>query len=290
MMPPEAGQTDWMLVGTSTAVFVLALGAAFLGYKPVSEFVRARETMYDRVLRGQMLLEIAPRSVTLLTLVLMVVIGFLVFLASESGFFAFVGIVLAMFIPNWIVDYLRQRRLKKLEEQLVPGVQTLTAGVRAGLNLVQAMQMLARDAAAPIRQEFAHLLREYEYGVPLEEAMDAAAARINSNDYRLLFSALQTHRERGGNLGETLDRIAASIREIQRLEKRVEALTAQGRTTARWLSAFPSVVLLIMYVMFDKPGVVLLFTDNVGKLILVAVAVLNVLAYMWIKKIINIDI
>ncbi len=290
MMLAEASETDWMLVGTSTAVFVLALGAAFLGFRPVAEFIRNRESEYDRVLRGQMLLEVAPRSVTILTLVLMIVIGVMVFIASGSGFFTAIGVTLAVFIPNWAVNYLRQRRLRRLEDQLVAGVQTLTAGVRAGLNLVQAMQMLTRDAAAPIRQEFAHLLREYEYGIPLEEAMDAAAARINSNDYRLLFSALQTHRERGGNLGETLDRIAASIREIQRLEKRVEALTAQGRTTARWLSAFPSVVMLIMYTMFDKPGVTLLFTDDVGKLILVVVAVLNVIAYLWIKKIINIDI
>jgi Flp pilus assembly protein TadB len=176
-----------------------------------------------------------------------------------------------------------------LEEQLVGGVQTLASGVRAGLNLVQSMEMIARDAPAPLSQEFAHLLREYEYGVSLEDAMSNAARRVGLPDFRLLFAALHTHRERGGDLGETLDRIAESIREIQRLESRVRTLTAQGRATARWLGAMPAVVMAILYVI-DSSGVVMLFTANVGKMLLALVIVLNLIGFLWIRKIMAIDI
>jgi tight adherence protein B len=184
---------------------------------------------------------------------------------------------------------LAQRRLAKLERQLVSGIQTLGSGVRAGLNLVQSFGLVARDGASPLRDEFAHMLREYEYGTPLEEAMDKCATRVGSGDFRLLFSALQTHRERGGDLGETLDRIADSIREIQRLESRIETLTAEGRANSRMLGLLLVVALVILY-MIDSTGVKSLFEDDIGKIIVAIMIALNVAGFMWIRWIINIDI
>jgi tight adherence protein B len=134
------------------------------------------------------------------------------------------------------------------------------------------------------------MLREYEYGIPLDEAMDNASVRIGSGDFRLLFAALHTHRERGGDLGETLDRIAESIREIQRLENQVETLTAEGRATARWLGAMPIVVLGILYFIVSPEGVRSLFTDDFGKMLLLIMAILNVAGFLWIRKIMAIDI
>ena len=120
--------------------------------------------------------------------------------------------------------------------------------------------------------------------------MANASQRIGSGDYRLLLAALHTHRERGGDLGETLDRIAASIREIQRLENRVKALTAQGRATARWLGAMPLVVVLILYFLVDPSGVKSLFAESLGKVIILGIIVLNVIGFLWIRKIVSVDI
>ena len=80
-----------------------------------------------------------------------------------------------MLLPGLYIRWLTRKRLRKLENQLVGAVQTLASGVRAGLNLVQAMQMVSRDAPIPIKQEFAHLVQEYEYGIPLDDAMNNAA-------------------------------------------------------------------------------------------------------------------
>jgi tight adherence protein B len=214
-------------------------------------------------------------------------IGYSLLGGSVAAFIIAAG--LGLLVPGAVLNVLRRRRLRRLDEQLVGGVQTLASGVRAGLNLVQSMQMLARDGPPPLRQEIAHMLREYEYGVPLDAAMDAAAERIGSSDYRLLFTALQTHRLRGGDLGETLDRIAESIREIQRLENRVETLTAQGRATARWLGAMPAVVMVIYY-FIDSYGVQQLFVTASGKVILAGVVLANIIGYLWIRRIMAIDI
>jgi len=275
---------------TSTAVFGLMFAAAVLAYRPIGQFIRRQEYIFATVLQRRLLLDVRPRSATILSAIAVAFLAMVGYLLSGSLLGAVLGAAGGVLLPTVLLRTLVRRRLDRLEAQLVSAVQTLASGVRAGLNLVQSMQLVARDGPVPLRQEFLHLLREYEYGVPLEEAMDNAAIRIGSNDFRLLFSALQTHRERGGDLGETLDRISASIREIQRLENQVKTLTAQGRATARWLGAMPGVVMLVLYFLVDSSGVISLFTDGLGKLILLGIVVLNIIGFLWIRKIVAIDI
>ena len=277
-----------MQIAGSAMIFTCVSAIALLGWSPVKGIILARERMYETVLRNQLLIDIKPRTATWLSLagiLLMAATGGV--LAGWPG--ALLGVGLGVFLPMAALKFLRRRRLYRLEFQLVPGIQSLASGVRAGLNLVQSMELVARDGPVPLKQEFNHLLREYEYGVPLETAMNSAAERIGSSDFRLLFAALLTHRERGGNLGETLDRIADSIREIQRLEKQVRTLTAQGRATARWLGAMPIVVLLISYCIYPR-WVSMLFVEPVGQAMLAMVILLNVVGFLWVKKIVNIDI
>jgi tight adherence protein B len=274
---------------TSLALLVLGGIVGGVGYRPARELIARQEQMFDSVLRRALLIDVSPRVATMTTLAALLAAGLLVLLATGS----LTGMVLVMglgaFVPSILLKYLRGKRIAKLEEQLVPAIQSLSAGVRAGLNLVQAMELIARDNPNPIRQEFAHLLREYEYGTPLEKAMNNAADRIGSGDFRLLFSALLTHRQRGGDLGQTLDRICQSIREIQRLEKRVETLTAQGRATARWLGAMPLIVVGVLYLI--EPGYAhTLMTDPVGKGIILVILLCNLVGFLWIRKIMSIDI
>ena len=285
----QASQFDRFQVFVSIVMLVLTVAAAYVGWAPLRELIRRREREYDLIFRRALLLDVPPRMVTIVTGMVIVVLGFMGYALTRSVWGVLPLAFLGAMLPHAMIRYLRSRRLKRLEEQLVGGVQTLASGVRAGLNLTQSLAMVARDGPNPLRQEFRHLTREYEYGISLEEAMRNAADRIGSADFRLLFAALQTHRERGGDLGETLDRIAESIREIQRLDSRVKTLTAQGRATARWLGVMPVVVLGIYY-LIDPYGVQELFVDDLGKLILLLMVVLNVAGFLWVKKVVSIDI
>jgi tight adherence protein B len=274
----------------SVLMFIIIVSAVFLGGKPFVWYIRTKEDEYDDILNRALLLDIPPRLMTVLTGLMVILFGFIFYLLFRGSMLAmFLAGLGGFFVTPAFIRYLRRRRLKKLEDQLVSGIQSLASGVRAGLNLVQSMQMVARDAPSPIRQEFAHMVREYEYGISLDLAMNNAAERIGSANYRLLFSALLTHRERGGNLGETLDDIAASIREIQRLEGRVQTLTAQGRATARWLGILPGAVLIFLYI-FRQEDTLSLFTEPVGNIILGSIFIMNVIGFVWIRKIMDIDL
>lgn len=276
-------------IGTACAAATAAAALTAAVWRPARRFIGRQEAYYDKVLRGSLLMDVNPRTVTLLAVGAVLLMGMVAYSLVQHLLVALAGGAGGVFLPSLVLKLLRARRRQKLEDQLVNGVQTLSSGVRAGLNLVQAMELLAQNGVRPISEEFAHLLREYEYGVTLERAMLGAADRIGSSNYRLLFSALLTHRERGGDLGETLDRISDSIREIHRLEKRVETLTAPGRAAARWMGAMPAVILIILRYIYPE-GVALLFTDDMGKAILAGIVILNVVGFLWIRKIVSIDI
>jgi tight adherence protein B len=274
---------------TSLLFVVMTTAAVYFAWPPMKDLILRQEQQYGQVLRSSLLLDISPRAVTVSSAVAVVLLGALGFILSGSWIGLVIAATAGAVLPGLFLKIMRRRRLRRLERQLVGAITSLTAGVKAGLNLIQGMQLVARDGPVPICQEFRHLLREYEYGIPLEEAMENAAVRIGSGDFRLLFAALQTHRERGGDLGGTLERIADSIREIQRLENRVETLTAQGRATARWLGMMPLVIGGIYY-LIDSSGVVAMFEKMSGNMVLLIVIVLNILGFLWIRKIVAIDI
>lgn len=284
-MPPQDLQQLLVSLLCFAAVF------CFVRYAGMAtlDWLRRKELQYDRVLNQHLLLDIPPKVAVAAAGVCILATGALA-AAIVGGLMWFtVGAALGAFIPNILIRHIEQKRRERLDEQLVDGITTIASGVRAGLNLVQAMELLVKNSVDPIRQEFTQLLHEYHMGIDLNQAMRNASNRIGSGHYRLLFTAIEMHRLRGGDAGESLDRIAESIREIQRLEGKLDALTSQGRYQAWMMAAMPLLFLAAIYFL-DPQGVTLLFTEALGRVILLFILTLITVAYFWIRRIMSVDI
>lgn len=276
-------------IGISVLLLVSVTMLVRFGWPVLRQLLVRQERTFDSVLNHDLLLEIEPRLAVALwagiIIASSVIVGYIV-----GGIIWFIiGAILGMMIPNVTIHYLAEKRRARLDEQLVGGVTTLASGVRAGLNLIQAMELLVQNSVGPIRQEFAQLLREYQMGLDLNRAMRNTANRIGSSNYRLLFTALEMHRIRGGDSGESLDRIADSVREIQRLEGKLDALTAQGRMQARFMIVVLIAIVGMLYAI-EPDNFVLLFTEQSGRIVLVLIVALLVTAFAWIRRIMEVDI
>ena len=258
------------------------------GFTPGKAWLVQQETHYDRVLCRQLLLDIDPRAAVWSHIGGVVVVLILGVLLIGP----LLGVVLAgiaALVPYFVIRHLETKRRSRLEVQLVDGLASMASGVRAGLNLVQSMQLLVTNQTGPIEQEFGQILREYEMGMDLNQAMRQASDRIGSPLYRLTFTAIEMHRLRGGDSGESMDRIAESIREIQRLEGKLDAITAQGRVQANMMAMMAVVIIVMMMVIFPD-DTAMLFTETTGRIILLAAVGLVATGYFWIKKIMQVDI
>jgi len=274
---------------SSLSLFLAVFFIIRYGVAPAKRLIHQWESGFDVAFRHKLRIDLEPRTALIGTLVLALILAIFAFGLTMNFFVAGIVGVLSLGLPFITIRHLQIKRLERLNNQLVDGLTTIASAIRAGLTMVQAFELLVKNHDGPIEQEFGQILREYEFGADLNQAMKSAADRIGSPLYRLTFTAIATHRKRGGDAAQSMDRIAASVREIHRLEGKLDAITAQGRTQAIMMAVMPLVFLGILYVI-DKQGVTLLFVEPMGRMILLGVFFLIAMGFLWIRKIMAIDL
>lgn len=211
-------------------------------------------------------------------------------LMADSWVFGLLFAGLLLGGPWYIVNRMAERRREKIEDQLADSMVALSSAIRAGLALGQSLKILADQCPHPICQEFRQIVGEFTMGKPLEQCLIETRDRLQSENFALFSAAMLASRESGGRLNETVERIAHSVLEMQRVERKVRSETAQARTSAVYMACAPFFILLLYYLVIDPINTERLFTTFPGQLILSAAIILNVLAYLWARQILNPDI
>jgi tight adherence protein B len=207
----------------------------------------------------------------------------------ESPVFAILISVFLLCGPWYLLRRMALRRRQKIEDQLADAMVMLANAVRAGLSLAQSLDVLAGQCPSPINFEFRQIVGEYNMGKPLEQTLAEARTRLRSENFALFAAALMASHESGGRLNEIVERIAQAVLEMQRLERKVQAETAQARKSAIYMAIAPFVILVVYYLV-DPASTLRLFTEPIGHLFLAAAVVLDVAAYFWARWILNPDI
>ncbi len=193
-------------------------------------------------------------------------------------------------LPWYVLRRMAAARKEKIEDQMADAMVSLSSAIRAGLSLAQAMEILARQCPQPICQEFQQVYGEYQMGKTLEVCLVEAKQRLQSENFALFAAAMDASRKSGGRLNETVERIAHSVRELQRLERKINAETAQARKSAVYMAIAPAFILLLYYLFVDPVNTTRLFTQVPGQIMLAIAALLNIVAYLWARKILNPEI
>lgn len=208
-----------------------------------------------------------------------------------SGF-AFVAVAGAAFgstLPYMMVKRKKNKRLRSFEEHFPEAIDLLGRAIRAGHAFSTGLQMVSDEAPEVVAGEFRQVFEEQKFGLALEDSLLALADRIDLIDMRLFVTALLIQREVGGNLAETLDKIAYVIRERFTIQRQVRVYTAQGRFTGYLLAGLPIAVGSVIYFM-NQEYMSILFNHPTGRLMISVAALLQITGYFIIRKIINIEI
>ncbi len=168
-----------------------------------------------------------------------VIIGALAFLISGAHLVAALWGTVGWFLPKVWVGRRQAGRLKAFNDQLADTIALMSNSLRSGLSLVQSMEMISREAAPPVSEEFQRVVREIGLGVGPQSALVHLVRRVNSEDLDLLVTAILVQFEIGGNLSRILDSIASTIRERVKLHGEIRTMSAQGRMSGYILSGLP---------------------------------------------------
>jgi tight adherence protein B len=191
--------------------------------------------------------------------------------------------------PFVLVHFKRKSRLHKFEEIFPDCLEFISRSMRAGHAFSVSLEMIHREFPEPVSGEFRRAFEEINLGMPVEIALEKLAKRIPSLDVHFFVSAVLLQKRTGGNLAEILDKLAYVIRERFKLRGRIRAVSAHGRMTATALSCIPIAVAVLMF--YTNPDYVkFFFTDDVGNIMLGSAVALQVIGYLIMRKIVNIEV
>jgi tight adherence protein B len=196
---------------------------------------------------------------------------------------------LALGGPVGYLEVRRHRRLRTFETQL-PDVLSLLAGsMRAGFSFAQGLEAVAEEATEPSRRELQRVYTESRLGRPIEDALEDSAHRMQSVDLMWAVMAIRIQREVGGNLAELLDTVAHTMTQRERLRHEIRSLTAEGRLSAWILGVFPPVFAGVLYLL--QPDYMrTLFESSLGVIAVIVSAVMAGFGFVWLRKIMAIEV
>jgi len=235
--------------------------------------------------------DIRMRVGTLLLLMgVLAVLGF--WAAGEANlglFFSLVAGVLLGSVPYTYVAVMRKKRFARFEAQFPEAVDLMSRAIRAGHAFTTGIKMVGDEMPDPVGQEFRRMFEEQNLGMPLRNAMLGMLDRIELVDLKLFVVAVLIQRQSGGNLSEILDKIALTIRERFRILRQLKVHTAQARLTGIILTALPPVVGVLIYIL-NYEYMRIIFVESWGLRVLAASVLLQILGFLWIRKIVNIEV
>ncbi|SEH81118.1 tight adherence protein B [Rheinheimera pacifica] len=283
----------------STEVLLLALffafSAAILAWIVSVLFSRAvglyrtNFTENAKIKLSDLFLFIEPEKLFMMNIAFLAAVFFLVFLMLGHWAPALISSVVAGFSPPIVFRILQRRRRKSFLQELPDMLQATATAMKSGGSLTQSIESVVVEMKGPIRQEFDLFMREVRIGVSFADALDNMYQRIPLIDLKLVISGMKISREIGGNLAETIERMADTLRRKLEMEGKIDALTAQGRAQGYVMTGLPILLGLVLYQM-EPEQMALLWQTWYGWVVVGVVITLEALGYFFIRKIVNIDV
>ena len=192
-------------------------------------------------------------------------------------------------LPLIIVKSLYETRCDKFCDQLVDGLTIMSNGIKSQTNVAQSMERVIEIMQNPLKAEFSKVLSQHQLGQSFEESLIDLGVRVPRPDVQMLVTAINILRETGGDLSQTFDNIVFTIRERQKLEKKIQALTAMGRFQGLIVTCIPFVLAIIFFII-DPNMIMPMFTTTLGLVLCFVMLALQVIGGFLIRKIVTIKV
>lgn len=205
----------------------------------------------------------------------------------------FVALALALAaslgLPRWTVGFLRKRRMKKFSSEFANAIDVIVRGVKAGLPLNECLKIIGAEAPDPVGGEFTELMEGQAVGVNLEDGLKRMYERMPVPELNFFSTVLTIQQKTGGNLAEALGNLSTVIRSRKMMREKIAAFSSEAKASALIIGSLPPGVLAIVYV--TAPDyMTLMFTENLGRIMLVGGGLWMGMGIFSMKKMINFKI
>jgi len=190
--------------------------------------------------------------------------------------------LLCFFIPRAAVKIMLYRRRNKFSMLFPDGIGIMVNGLKAGLSMMQALEMVAREMPAPLSEEFSIMLKDRKVGKTMDQALNRLVERMPTKDVKIFVMVVKLSQKMGGDVTEAFKRVAETIRNRYAIERKIKALTAETRMQGVVVSCIPFFI-AVMFMLVAPEIMKPLVTSMAGVVVLVVILILQAMGglLMW---------
>ncbi len=186
-------------------------------------------------------------------------------------------------------ERLRGQRSEAFIQQLPELARTLSNASAAGLSMIGAVQLTARELAEPAGTEMQAVVQELRLGRGLDDALESLQKRLPSRESAVLVTTLTIQQRAGGDTVRALQELSETLDARKDLRREVRTLLAGTVYTAYLVAGlgFGTIFLLNLI----SPGVLRdMFNSVVGLIALGAAGMLWAVAFVLIRQTTRVDL
>ncbi|MDA0282559.1 MAG: type II secretion system F family protein [Planctomycetota bacterium] len=215
-----------------------------------------------------------------------ILVGGIILNTIDNPISAVAGFVIGTFAGILTLIIRRNRRMVSIQEELPNVMDLMSRAVRAGRSLDQAIDLLGNECEGHLGLEFKRCSGQLKMGRSMAAVMNSLAHRVRLVDLKLIALTLIVHRKTGGNLAQTLERMANVIRDRMTARRQMRAATGAGRASTILIATVSPVAYLLMFAIAPEHMEVL-YTDPMGRMMLGTAIVLEIVGILWVMALLR---
>lgn len=133
--------------------------------------------------------------------------------------------VLSLAMFYWVVSLIADSRAKKIDDVLPDALSMISANIRAGMTIENAVLVSARPEFGPLEEEIRLASTKAYGGMSMAQAFEEMAERIRSNQLKRAIRLFIEGSKLGGQMAQLLTEIARDLRELAALRREIQNAT-----------------------------------------------------------------
>ena len=265
---------------------------AISGIIGVSQVIKKHSTKYDNDVKIDSHIRdgldyISIKVLVGITASILVMSSFLFRYLNFDIMKVLIAFVIGYLLPNIFITISRNKRKKKIQDDLLKAVMIMNNSFKSGRNIMQAINTVEEELDGPIADEFKKIALDISYGLSIDTVFNRFYNRVGLEDAKYIASSLTLLNKTGGNIIKVFSMIEKSFYDRKKLQNELRSLTASSIFVFRVLVALPiffAIVISILNKDYFKP----LFSSMFGIFIFIIIVSIYVLYILVIKKVLEV--
>lgn len=195
---------------------------------------------------------------------------------------------MALGLPRWFLGYLKKRRQAKFLNEFANAIDVIVRGIRAGLPVNDTLRVISQESPDPVGPEFEQVIEGQKLGVPLEQGLERMYERMPLSEVNFMAIVVAIQQKSGGNLGEALSNLSKVLRDRKKMQAKIRSMSQEAKTSAAIIGALPPSIMILVY-LTSPDYIELLWTEQMGQMMLAGSAFWMLCGVLVMKKMINFD-